>query len=175
MGLVIHGDVTRFGIQWELETDPAGHYLLGKMCFWVANNRVGNYELGTALSDVLMSLTYLVGDCGNRRGARFCRLSSEDAFTLLHRGLFDSDPSLSDMVEDESWGRFSVSLPVDVFDDWRLYLLDCESCSRLLVGHRSPKSDEFVFLMEESLAVGVFDRTIIEFQKELKATWAKEV
>jgi len=171
MAYTIHGDASRFAVQWELNDDPAGHYLLGKMCFWVGNKRVGNYELGTALSDVLVNLTYLVGDCGNRRADQHCHLTSEDTFSLLQRGLFDPEPSLSHVVEEGSWARFNISLPVDIFDGWRLYLIDCELRSRLLVGHWSEESDEFVFLMEGSLPIGEFDRVIIEFQRELEATW----
>jgi hypothetical protein len=165
---MLHGDKTRFAIQWELDADPVGHFLLGKMCFWVANTVIGNYESRTTLSDVLAELVYPVSDCGKRRGDQFCHLSAEDAFSMLHRGLFESDPSLCRTVEDESWARFDVSIFVDTFQRWRLYLVDCEFGSRFLVAHIPKESDHFEFVMEQSLRVGEFDQVIIEFQRELE-------
>jgi hypothetical protein len=168
---MILGDITRFAIQWELDPNQEGKYLLGRICFWVGSIRIGNYEIGTALSDVLVNLAHIIGDCGKRSGDRFCHLSPENAFSLLHKGLFHSDSSLSQIVEDESWARFCVSLPVDIFDNWRLYLVDCESRSRLLVGCMHEESDTFEFLLEKSLLIGEFDRIIIAFQKDLEALW----
>jgi hypothetical protein len=41
-----------------------------------------------------------VADGGNRDGQRFCRMSARNAFSFIHRGLFESGLSLSRLVED---------------------------------------------------------------------------
>lgn len=165
---MILGVRERFAVQWELDRDPGGGILLGRVCFWVANTRIGDYELGTSLSDVLVNLQYPVGDCGNRYSQRFCCVEATNVFHLVQSGLFDSDPSLSHLVEDESWARFDISIPVDVFDGYRIYLFDCLDNSRLLVGNRPPHLDHYVFLLEQQLVRGEFDEVIRSFQKALE-------
>lgn len=54
MPVMIHGETERFAIEWELDHDLAGHFLLGKVCFWAGNARIGDYDLGATLSDVLV-------------------------------------------------------------------------------------------------------------------------
>ncbi len=168
---MIIGKKSRFAIEWEFAADPVGMFLQGRVCFWVGGVRVGNYELDTTLSDVLINLAHLVGDCGKRQSHRLRHLSPADAFSTLQRGLFDSDPLLSLVVEEEQWARFDISIPVDVFDDWRMYLIDCGSQSRLLVSHKRGDSHTFVLLLEQLLSPGEFDRVITEFQSNLEATW----
>src|SRR5690349_19497582 len=105
----LRGTKESFAVQWELDADPGGQLLLGRICFWVSNTRIGDYELGTSLCDVLVNLQHLAGDCGNRHSQRFCTMTAREAFSLVHRGLFESDPSLSGLVQNESWGRFDIS------------------------------------------------------------------
>lgn len=166
---MLFGNRERFAVEWKLDDDPGGHWLFGKICFWVGNSAVGDLDLGTSLSDVFLNLVHPVGDCGHRLGERFCALKAEDAFGLLHRGLFDSKESLSALVEEETWARFDVSLDVDVFDGWRMYLIDCPTESRLLVGKWHPSSTECTFTKEQKLAVGEFDEIIRALQKDLFA------
>jgi immunity protein 42 of polymorphic toxin system len=166
---MIHGDKTRFAIQWELNSDHAGHWLLGKVCFWIGGMMVGDYDSGATLSDVLVELKYPVGDCGNRRSERFCKMEPGDAFATIHAGLHEYEEPLSSIVDDESWARFDVLIPVDVLVRWELYLFDCDVASRLLVGHYAPGSEKCVFQMEQRLRVGEYDQIITEFQSELDA------
>src|SRR5262249_22613103 len=119
---MIIGAKERFAVEWEPDSKSGGQLLLGRVCFWVADTRIGDYDIGTSLSDVLVNLQHPVGDSGNRDGDRFCRMTGSDAFSLIQKGLFESDASVSSLAEDESWARFDVSLPVDVFDGYRMYL-----------------------------------------------------
>jgi hypothetical protein len=157
----------RFAVQWELDLDPCGSLLLGKVCFWVGDVKIGDYDLGTSLSDVLVNLQHPVGDSGNRHSQRFCCMASSEAFCLIQEGLFESSLSLSGLSEDERWARFDVSLPVDVFDGYRMYLFDCSENSRLLIGHRPPNRERYEFVQEQRLEKGEFDVVIRSFQEEL--------
>ena len=166
---MIHGDKTRFAIQWELNSDHAGHWLLGKVCFWIGGMMVGDYDSGATLSDVLVGLKYPVGDCGNRRSERFCKMEPGDAFATIYAGLREYEEPLSSIVDDESWARFDVAIGVDVFDRWQLYIFDFDGYSRLLVGRYCRDSEKCVFQMEQRLRVGEYDQIITEFQQELDA------
>ena len=163
------GNKKRFAIQWDLDLKTCGPLLLGRVCYWVTDTMIGDYDLGTALSDVLASLTYPVGDCGDRDSSRFCSLAGFDAFSLVHRGLFDSDDAISREVEDERWARFDVSLPVDVFDHYRMYCFDCGTESRLLVGSFQENTETYDFLLEQRLRRGEFDEIVRSFQTALLA------
>jgi hypothetical protein len=168
---MILGTKASFAVQWELDRDPGGQLLFGRVCFWVADTRIGDYDLGTSLSDVLVNLQHPVGDSGNRHGQRFCSMTVGETFSLVQSGLFESDASLTTLVEDESWARFDVSIPVDVFDGIRMYLFDCSDCSRLLIGNRLPDGVRYEFALEQRLKKGEFDEVIRSFQRELETAF----
>ena len=168
---MILGTKERFAVEWELDEDPGGQLLLGRVCFWAASARIGDYGLGTSLSDVLISLVYPVGDCGSRQSQRFCSMTASEAFSLVQSGLLESDPSFSRLVEDERWARFDVSIPVDVFDGYRMYLFDCSDTSRLVIGHRPPDREAYGFSVEQRLKKGEFDEIIRSFQGELEVAF----
>jgi hypothetical protein len=162
---MIYGSKDRFAVQWELHDDRPTYLLPGKICFWIGGEMVGDYGLGTWLSDVVFCLRYPTGDCGNRNGSRFCALSSEAAFALIQTALVDGN-SRCQIAEEEMWARFNVSVGVDVFDAYRMYLFDCENCSRLLVGHYSKSANRYV-VREQRLDVGEYDAVIRQLQDEL--------
>lgn len=166
---MIHGNKERFAIQWELHTDSCGKWMYGQICYWIQGQRVGDYNIITSLADVLTSLMYPVGDCGRRVGGRLCTLNGKDAYNTLHAALFEGDPSLADEANGDTWARFDVSLLCDVFTGWRLYILDCESDSRLLVGHRPKNSSTFEFWKEIKLFRYEFDKIVIAFHNALIA------
>lgn len=163
------GNRNRFAIQWDLDLQNCGRLLFGRTCYWVNGTMIGDFELGASLSDVLVSLSYPVGDSGDRDSDRFCPMTGEDAFALVHRGIFESDEAIAREVDHERWARFNISLPVDVFDGYRMYLFDCHSESRLLVGIRKPDRQQYEFLFEQRLSRGEFDEVIRSFQAELAA------
>lgn len=165
------GNKNRFAIQWEVSPDPSWPYLYGKACFWVGGLQIGNYEMGATLGDFLSCLKYPVGDCGNRHSKRLCNMKGKEVFDVLNGGLFDGTEHLTSLAEAESWARFNVSISIDVFDNWRFYLLDCESYSRLLVGRFSSLDDTYNFSAEQILSTGEYDEIIIEYQRLLEDAW----
>ena len=66
----------------------------GRVCIWVGNAMIGDYDLGGTLCDVLGALKYPVHDCGNRNSDFFCQNSPEGIFRQLQSALFDGDPAL---------------------------------------------------------------------------------
>jgi hypothetical protein len=168
---MIIGNKESFAVQWQFDEQFGGTLLLGRICFWVGGSEIGEYNLGTSLTDVLLGLKYIVHDCGNRNGDRFCSMDAKDVFVQLHNGLFESDATLASRVEEEMWARFDVSLEVDVFDSYKIYLLDCRDCARLLVGRFSPNDGHYLFLRQEHLRRGEFDEVVRALQGELEAAF----
>ena len=69
------GDVAIFAASYELEQNYDGAWLLGKFCYWIGGELVGDYELGTSLRDVLIVLRSVVRDNGNRENSSLFKLT----------------------------------------------------------------------------------------------------
>lgn len=170
---VLYGTKERFAIEWELNADYGGDWLFGKFCFWIGGTMVGDYDVGESFSVVIGQLTYPVGDCGKRQSERFCGMSGAEAFSLIYRSFYDDDFPTPPELELESWARFDVTIDMDVFDGWKLYLFDCPTLSRLLVGRRQNEGG-YKLAFEQQLEVGEFDGVICRFRDELNAIWEHE-
>jgi hypothetical protein len=121
------GDRSIFAIQLELNSDPGGAWLFGRFCYWIDGKQVGDYELGTSLRDVFSNLKWIAHDCGNRRGERLCQWKPEALFDLLDRSLYGVEELAPDVWVPESPARFDIRPPVDVFDGWKVYLVECDT------------------------------------------------
>jgi hypothetical protein len=121
------GDRSIFAIQLELDSNPGGAWLFGRFCYWIHGKQVGNYELGTSLRDVFLNLKWIAHDCGNRRGDRLCLSPPEELFELLDRSLYGVETLAPDVWLPESPARFDIRPPVDVFDGWKVYLVECNA------------------------------------------------
>lgn len=165
------GNRNTFGIEWHLCDEPMDRWLSGHACFWLGGERIGEFDEPIYMTDLLLSLKYPVGDCGNRRSERFCNLDAREVFRQLYMGLFESEESLVDEMQAESWARFAIHIPVSTFDPWRMYLIDCERDSRFIVGYHVRDHRYAEFRKEQLLEVGAFDRVVREFQEHLEAIW----
>lgn len=121
------GDRRIFAIQLELNSDPGGAWLFGRFCYWINGKQVGNYDLGTSLRDVFFNLKWIVHDCGNRGGYRMCHWQPEEVFALLDRSLYGVEELAPDDWLPESPARFDIRPPVDIFDGWKVYLVECDT------------------------------------------------
>lgn len=162
------GDRKRFAIQWEFNEKAPSLLMYGNVCFWVADKMIGDYDHETSLTDVLGQLAYRVGDCGDRESARFCPLSAQDAFAMIWEAFYGPDSSpYESAVEDERWDRFKAWPFVEAFRGYQLYLFDCPTSSRLIVGRFSQEVCKYEYFWEQSLRRGEFDSVVREFQDTL--------
>lgn len=121
------GDRSIFAIQLELNSDPGGAWLFGRFCYWIGGKQVGDYEIGTSLRDVFFNLKWIAHDCGNRRDDHLCHREPEDLFELLDRSLYGMEEIAADVWLPESPARFDIRPPVDIFDGWKVYLVECNT------------------------------------------------
>ncbi|CAH1193821.1 hypothetical protein PAECIP111893_00562 [Paenibacillus plantiphilus] len=106
---MIVGDRSFFAVEFELDQEYGSDWLFGKFCYWIRDRRLGDYELGASLRDVLFSLDTLVQDNGNRTHLDLFGLTRSDLFTRLDGALFGYEPSqYDDVAVKESWARFNV-------------------------------------------------------------------
>lgn len=137
----------------------------------VKGRRVGDYELGTSLRDVLFSLDTLVRDNGNRTDIGLFGLDGGELFSVLDSALYGYEESQYEKKAiQESWARFNVVLPVDVFDNYKIYLVENYQTSRMLIKHVSDDEPQDVMFPK-----GMFDEVIYLAHQELDNLYSNEV
>ncbi|WP_028543599.1 Imm42 family immunity protein [Paenibacillus taiwanensis] len=160
---MIVGNRSLFAVEFELDQEHGGIWLFGKMCYWIRGRRIGNYELGTSLRDVLFSMDTLVQDNGNRKHIELFGLNRSDLFLRLDGALFGYETSkYDDKAVLETWARFNIVLPVDIFDGWKIYLVDNMEVSRILF-----KNINEMEIQEEEFGIGLFDEVIFSTHQKL--------
>lgn len=160
------GNKSLFAIEFELDRDCGAQWLFGRMCYWVNNAQVGDYKLGTSLRDVLFQMKYIVADCGNRTDKLLCTLNPRDIFHAID-GVLYGDGDFNSALD--SPARFDVRIPVDVFDRWKVYLIDCERNAMLLY-----KQEEDINASNFLAKLGEFDHVIREFESQLISIYQQE-
>lgn len=159
----IHGNCQEVAVQFELDQNSGGAWIFGKFCYWIGGKRVGNYELGTSLSDVLTTIPPLVRDSTQRDCIHFFSMPAEALTNELDQGLFGDNANAEQRALEEGWARFIISLPVDIFDDYRIYLIEDDGSGRYLVRNLATR------VLEEYRAPrGTFDEVIGKTYAELR-------
>lgn len=162
---MIVGNKSRFAIEYELADQCGGEWLFGKICYWIGSKRVGDYESGTSLRDVFFQMTHLVGDCGNRDGGILCMLDVSQAFLRLNKFFYSEEVINESDFEDilpEIPARFNILIPVDIFDNCRIFLFNCGENEIVLFSKANGK------LETVRLRSGECDQALIDFYELLK-------
>lgn len=127
------GDADQFAVIVDLDEQFGAEWLFGKIGYAIGGTFVGDYELGTSLRDVLLQMHLILSDAGKRHTQRFVGLPKDELFTTLWNALYgDENPEVDDIANDECWAKHNITLPVDVFDNVRVFQFDEGSASRIL-------------------------------------------
>jgi hypothetical protein len=167
------GDPSRFAVEYALNANHGGAWLFGQFCYWCGGDRVGDFELGTSLRDVLFELDEFAKGRGRRSNARFASMPANDVFRTLDGAMFGaplSTPDAADLAIEEQWGHHIVRPRVDVLDRWTVYLVEHDGRGRLLVS-TAPYHD----IREVVLAAGEVDAVIDSVRLALDAMYNREV
>ena len=165
------GNRKSFAITVDLDQDYGGAWLFGKLCYWIDGIQVGDYQLGTSLRDVLFQMKYIVSDCGNRAGGILCTLPTGEAFYRLDEELFGSnevEPDAQSQLPDTP-ARFDITIHVDVFDQWKAYLIECNDKAMILFKNISDPDVKLAHI-----ATGSFDSVIKEVYDYLNDLYKRE-
>ena len=160
----IFGDRSRFAVEYDLDDDHGGEWLLGRFCYWCGGARIGDFELGTSLRDVLFQLERIAGDAGRRTNPRFRGVSADQVFNLLNAALFGPGSfTQSEVANEEQWARHVILPSVDVFDGWSGFLIEEPSSARLITTClRGGRIEEVL------LKAGEVDHVLKEVVRELE-------
>lgn len=164
------GDRKIFAVQLELDLHHSGAWLFGRFCYWINGVQVGDYDPGTSLRDVLFNLKWIDHDRGNRREKTFCDRSVEDVFSLLDNSLYGDEQIAPNGWLPEAPARFDVRPPVDVFDGWKIYLVECQEFDLMI--YRKIDVEQRIQVFE--IPRGMFDTVIKETYDYLERLYVSQ-
>ncbi|MFM9276889.1 Imm42 family immunity protein [Paenibacillus jiagnxiensis] len=167
------GDSNKFAVQFELNNDYGGPWMFGKFCFWIGGTRVGDYESGTSLRDVLFLLEPIVKDNGNRSNEKLFLLNAKECFYRLNEAFYGDSEQYDSMALEESWARHNVCPSLDIFNDWKIFLIAFEGNARFLIQNlnSSPDTND---VMEFFVHVTDFETVLSETYEILNDIYNKE-
>lgn len=153
------GDKETFAVELELDEDYVGAWLFGQFCYWINGVQVGDYQLVVSLRDVLSGMKWIVYDCGNRKGGVLCKHRPEEVFSILDKSLYGSEEfeAANDHQLPDTPARFEITVPVEVFNQWKAFLIECGDRASVLLKYAG---DEGVKI--STLPIGAFDNVIKE-------------
>lgn len=166
----IFGNKSQFAISFDLDPNYAGVWLYGRFCYWIGNRQVGNFQLSTSLRDLLWGLRSHVIDNGNREYQSLGELPRDELFRTLDYALYGDDFKYESIATQECWSRFNIGFQIDIFDSWKIFLLDTSSCSRIIYKNH-PHTD----IVEFCIPRGMFDRAITNAFNTLFDIYNEEV
>lgn len=164
---MIFGNPMGFAIEFELEKEYGGIWLFGKFCYRVKNQCIGEYSLGTSLRDIFLVMGALIRT--DRTHNYLYSLSAEDLYNRLNDVLYGFEKSpYDDIADEEQWARFNVTLPVDIFDGWKIFLIEGSEKARMIIG----KDDTDIY--EVPLHPDEFNDVITDVYNELGKLYEAE-
>jgi len=161
---MVIGDKRRVAVEFELDPDPGGFWLYGKCCFWINENMIGDYSMGTSLGDIFIHIQRHVKYCGER-SVDCNNLDSETMFNYFNRAAYNWDGNKYEYSEGEIElvRRCDISIHDEAFDEWKMFLVDCD----ILTSRIIYSSDEGWNVKEGILVPGEFDSVIKRFYLEI--------
>ncbi|MBB6580629.1 immunity 42 family protein [Ralstonia solanacearum] len=167
---MLFGKKEQFAVEFELDANHGGAWLFGRFGYWIGGERVGDYDAGTSLRDVLFQMKYIVGDAGKRSFPRLAELPALEIFRLVSDALNERNGDISRYVPpDFSPAYLDVGIPMDIFSCWDVFLVEGLREARLV--YRESGVDNIRFT---ALPVGEFDSVVQTAQNELEKLLAQE-
>ncbi len=164
------GETSRFGAEYDLDANHVGAWMFGRFCYWCGGRRVGDYELGTSLRDVLFQLDEIAKYERLRTGQRFNAMPAILVFRLLDGALFGrTDLNNAHVAAEEQWASHQIIPPVDVFDSWKGYIVEDEKTARLIFA-KAP----YLEVSELSLKTGEVDAVLNALRNALDEIYRQQ-
>ncbi|MEQ1902868.1 MAG: Imm42 family immunity protein [Pirellulaceae bacterium] len=167
------GEPSIFAIRVALDEHYNGEWLFGKIGYVIGGEFVGDYDLGTSLRDVLLQMTLILSDANRRKTIRFEGLSKETIFNDVWTTLFgDTNTGLEKIAQDECWVKHNITIPVDVFDNVKVFQFDEQFSSRI-IWREMPETNDAA-IREFRIPIGVTETVFKQLFEILNELLLKE-
>jgi len=167
---VLVGDKRRFAVEFKLDPQKLAdaelkEWLFGRICFWCGAERVGSFDEEATIRDVALEAERFLRHAGKREDKVLMAAPRTMVIGTIVSALY-VDSGQSDERVREDWERFSrfvVSPEVDVFDAWRLLLVEGGGGGRLIWAKKSETEAKECLLQQ-----GEFDSVLEQFLSALR-------
>lgn len=130
------GDPTKFAIRYELDQHHGDKWMFGRVSFVINGIEVGDYSLGTSLRDVLFIFEQLLKSRNQRRDDKKYSMNPIELYGMLDDGLFGNESSeFAETAFREAWGRFYITPSLDVFNGWKIFIVENAYNGRIIFSH----------------------------------------
>jgi hypothetical protein len=164
------GEPSRFAVEYDLDENFGREWMFGRFCYWCGGQRVGDYELGTSLRDVLFQLDEIAKYKRHCASRRLSTMPAVLVFRLLDAALFGAaNLNNASVAEEEQWARHKIVPWVDVFDRWKAFLVEDEQTARFVFA-----GEPYLDVREISLRPGEVDAVLDVVQSALNGIYERE-
>jgi hypothetical protein len=130
---VIFGQCSTFATEYSLPDNHGGVWMFGNARYWCGGREIGSFSEQTSLRDLLFMLDGMRRDFGKRQNPRFWNMPATDMFRLVDAGLFGKrELAPVSLSMDEQWARHNITPAVDVFDDWKVFVVESDTRARVV-------------------------------------------
>ena len=130
--------------------------MFGNARYWCGGREIGNFGEQTSLRDLLFMLEGMRRDVGKRQNPRFWNMAATDMFRLVDAGLFGNrDLAPLSLSMEEQWARHNITPSVDVFDDWKVFVVENETRARVVFS-----KDPYTSVESVEMNAGEVDTTL---------------
>lgn len=155
---MIIGNKNSFAIQFEVNP-KSDNWLFGHICFIINHTEIGDYSDETSLNTAVGYLMELLWYKNIRNDPKLFQLEKDELFWKINEPLYgDTNAPLEECQDNwERLAKFHALSPgVDIFDNWKGYLIEHEDKGRLII--KNPRGE----IKEYLLKAGEFDSVISE-------------
>ena len=125
-----------FAIEYCLDANFGGKWLLGRIAYWIDGEMLGDYALGTSLANTLNFFFGLIKYAGRKKTPGFCGIAANKVYEIIDGAIFGDDDTFDRCVDDEllcaSPGLLLLTPAIDVFDRCRAYSFECEASDAII-------------------------------------------
>ncbi|WP_115514912.1 MULTISPECIES: Imm42 family immunity protein [Xanthomonas] len=122
---MIFGEKINFAVEFELNENHGGAWMFGRFGYWINNSRVGDFESGTSLRDVFFQLNDIVKI--SDRSFPIDKKRPSQIYEMIDSSIYRDSALI------EAAAKYILAPQVDIFDDVKIYGIDCSRDSCLLV------------------------------------------
>ncbi|MBB4595383.1 immunity 42 family protein [Xanthomonas cannabis] len=115
---MIYGDKNLFAVEMQLDNNSGGQWMLGKFCYWLNGERVGNFEDGTSLRDVYLQMAPILKT--KNRNFNDIDLNYTEIHRAINESIFGEECVISNAAD------YLAAPPVDVFDGFKIFVFSKE-------------------------------------------------
>lgn len=171
---MIIGNPSRFAIEFELKPQYGGVWMWGHLRYWCVGTELGDFRIDTSLRDALFELDGMRWAVGKHESERFQKMPALEMIRQLHAGLFPFLYGEHGLVppglpEEEQWARHKIAPCVDVFDGWRVFLVESDHTGRIVYARRP-----FTEASSVEVSRGEVDEVLMRARQEMDAVYERE-